>query len=123
MPDVETLSFSEIEQFIEANRNIPIKVRQGENVSNYFASDIKISDSTGRWKNAKTGHILSSNVMKDVYRQIKLARQYPVPRACLAKLRIKAPKTYKEAMKSNEVENRVPFMDEEMNSLKTNQVL
>lgn len=102
-----------------ANRNVQIEVRQGENVINHKAGDLRFSDATNRWTLKKTGHFVSKEIMSDVLNQIKNQHQ---PRTLVASIKSTLPKTYQEAINSANSKEFILAMDEEMKSLIKNEV-
>lgn len=108
------------ENFIRAHADQEFNLVKGTEKVTYKLGDIKYKPSVNNWVNTKTSGFMRKEILDEIIKQVKARTQ--VARACLSIDSIKVPTTYKEAMESDEKNNWIEGMEDEIASLQENEV-
>ena len=111
----------EIQNFIEANREVPIQLRVGNITTSMRIGDIYFHPQTGRWKTHASGHFVSGETINRLMDSTtRASSRLATATANINSLMI--PRNYKEAVDGRQRDSWIEAMDDEMKSLVENEV-
>ena len=112
---------TEIVNFKNSFAGATAQLKAGNNTVNIAVNDLQYSESTGRWRLKSTGNFISNSNIKAMKESLTRNNNASVAMALVAR-EVIIPEDYSQAMESPEKENWQQAMEEEMQSLKENEV-